>query len=147
MKHVAGISQTLVVRTQAQGAPNADGQGSALSQWASGSATGGAMRQRWSKRYRVRINVSAVGTSCTLTLWGKDALISGTGAWGVLVDSGGNFGVLASGAALPSGATYYFVFEDIGIFNEIVLVQSNNVGGTPVVTATMTELVEENELG
>lgn len=99
------------------------------------------------KHFLIRVDVSNVGTSCKLTLWAKDTVISGgTGKWGIPVDPSGNLGVLANNVALPVNATYFFEVEDIGDFTEIVLVQNSNVGGTPVCTAEIaawTDLVQD----
>lgn len=97
------------------------------------------------KRFLIRVDVSNVGTSCKLTLWCKDTLISGTGKWGIPVDPSGNFGVLANNTAIPVNATYFFGAEDIGDFNEIVIVQSANVGGTPVCTAEIAAWRDMNQ--
>lgn len=143
MKQYPGISHALVVRTQVQGAPTADGDGTAMSTF-DRAEPGPTKRTR---RFMIRVDISNAGTSCVLSLYVKDSVITaGTGKWGQPIDASGNAGVLANGNALNANASYYFVFEDVGYFDEICLVQSSDVGGTPVATATITEIVEFQEL-
>ena len=144
MKQYRGATNNLTVRATA---PTADGDGFAMSVYDNATYT----PKKRSKRYLIRVDVLGAGTACTLALWAKDLTIGsgGGGAWGRTVDASGNFGVLANGTTLSGGATavsYYFVFEDIGCFAEIVLVQTNT-SGSPTVTATITPIIEVSEAG
>ncbi len=131
---IQGAPIALTVRSQATGVPTADGDGIAMSQFQR--ATNNPNRP---KRFLVQVDITNVGTSCKLTLWLRSKL---AGAWGVPVDPSGNFGVLGNNTALPAGKTYFFIFEDISGCSEVVIVQSANAGGTPVVTATISAITE-----
>lgn len=138
MQHTRSPYITLTVRTQAQGAPAADGDGTSTATLARtiGPTT-------FPKRLWIQITIAGAGT-CNLALWAKDATIATTGVWGLTVDPSGNLSLLANGAAISAGK-YFFVFEDVTHCPEIVLVQSGNLGGTPVTTAQVAALIEKQE--
>lgn len=74
------------------------------------------------------------GPALTVKLYVRDAQ---TDTWALATDTG-VLGVL-SGAALPGGDTYMFVIENLGVFDEIALVEA-----TATATAKLAEIIENN---
>lgn len=138
MKQQLGQKIDLAVRTVLEGAPAADGDGTDV--------TGLSFKGKSHQRVRLRVDIGGGATSTELTLWLKDrAITAGSGKWGVPVSEAGALGTLGGGVALPAGRSYFFDIDDIGLYAEACLVQGPDVGGTPVVTAELFELLETQD--
>lgn len=91
-------------------------------------------------RFMMEVTITGAGT-CKLAL----RVLSSNGTWGIPIDGNGNPGVLAGSTALSAG-TYFFVFDNVGLFQRSCLVQYEDVGGTPITTAKIWGVVEKADL-
>lgn len=117
--------------------PTTDGQGVALSFWASTLFGPGSVH----KRFLAVLTVPS--GSATFTLYANTAVSPASAQWLIPIDSSGNQGLVAAGATLSTGV-YGFVIEDIGAYAEVALLQTTK-SGSPTCTCKLTPLVEKQE--
>jgi hypothetical protein len=79
------------------------------------------------------------GTSVMLVLYVHDS----EQGWACAADTG-NLGMLG-GQTLPSDNTYVFMIQNIGIFDQLVLLEASNVGGVTIGEVDLVEYIERPE--
>jgi hypothetical protein len=81
----------------------------------------------------------AGGTTLELILFLHDPVMG----WARACDTG-NLGLLG-GQALPTGFQYVFQVQNLGVFDQIVLMAGTNVGGVAVTSSALVEYIERPE--